>query len=55
VRATFLYGTRAHVADAMVMTDGTVYRFITNHLGSVRLVVNAATGEVVQRMGRCDN
>jgi RHS repeat-associated protein len=34
----------------MVMTDGTVYRLITDHLGSVRLVVNAATGEVVQRM-----
>ncbi|MGB8332618.1 MAG: RHS repeat-associated core domain-containing protein, partial [Polyangiales bacterium] len=34
----------------MVMTDGTVYRFITDHLGSVRLVVNAETGEVVQRM-----
>jgi len=34
----------------MVMTDGTVYRLITDHLGSVWLVVNAATGEVVQRM-----
>jgi RHS repeat-associated protein len=48
--ATFLYGSRAHVPDAMVMTDGTVYRLITDHLGSVRLVVNAETGEVVQRM-----
>jgi RHS repeat-associated protein len=34
----------------MVMTDGTVYRLITDHLGSVRLVVNAETGEVVQRI-----
>ena len=34
----------------MVMNDGTVYRLITDHLGSVRLVVNAETGEVVQRM-----
>jgi RHS repeat-associated protein len=50
VEATFIYGTRAHVPDAMVMTDGTVYRFITDHLGSVRLVVNAATGVVAQRM-----
>ena len=33
----------------MVMTDG-VYRLITDHLGSVRLVVNAETGAVVQRM-----
>lgn len=34
----------------MVVTDGTVCRFITDRLGSVRLVVNAETGEVVQRM-----
>jgi RHS repeat-associated protein len=27
-----------------------VYRFITDHLGSVRLVVNAETGQVMQRM-----
>jgi hypothetical protein len=44
VEARVVYGSRAHVPDAMVMTDGTVYRFITDHLGSVRLVVNAATG-----------
>jgi RHS repeat-associated protein len=50
IEATFIYGSRAHVPDAMVMTDGTVYRFITDHLGSVRLVVNAETGAVVQRM-----
>ena len=50
IEATFIYGSRAHVADAMVMADNTVYRFITDHLGSVRLVVNAETGEVVQRM-----
>ena len=50
VRATLIYGTRAHVPDAMVMTDGTVYRFITDHLGSVRLVVDAATGEVAERI-----
>jgi RHS repeat-associated protein len=50
VRATFLYGTRADVPDAMVMADGTVYRLITDHVGSARLVVNAATGEVAQRM-----
>ena len=34
----------------MVMADNTVYRFVTDHLGSVRLVVDGATGEVVQRM-----
>jgi RHS repeat-associated protein len=50
IKATFIHSTRAHVPDAMVMTDGTVYRFITDHLGSVRLVVNAGTGEVAERM-----
>jgi RHS repeat-associated protein len=34
----------------MILPDHTVHRLITNHLGSVRLLVNAATGEVVQRM-----
>jgi RHS repeat-associated protein len=32
------------------MVKGTAYRLVTDHLGSVRLVVKAATGEVVQRM-----
>jgi uncharacterized protein RhaS with RHS repeats len=50
VRATFLYGTRAHVPDAMVLSDGTVYRLITDHVGSVRLVVDAETGEVAERL-----
>jgi RHS repeat-associated protein len=36
--------------DLMVLTDNTEYRFITDHLGSVRLVVNAETGQVAQRM-----
>ena len=34
----------------MVMADGTTYRFITDHLGSVRLVLNVADGTVVQRI-----
>lgn len=34
----------------MAMADGTVYRFITDHLGSVRLVVNVADGTVIQRL-----
>ena len=34
----------------MVLTDNTVYRIITDHLGSVRLVVDAATGAVAQRI-----
>jgi RHS repeat-associated protein len=50
IEATFVYGTRAHVPDAMAMADGTMYRFITDHLGSVRLMVNAGDGTVVQRL-----
>jgi RHS repeat-associated protein len=50
VEATFVYGTRGHVPDVMVMADGAVYRLISDHLGSVRLVVNAADGTVAQRM-----
>ncbi|MBT8467102.1 MAG: hypothetical protein KJN97_00025, partial [Deltaproteobacteria bacterium] len=38
-----------HVPDAMVK-DGTRYLFVTDQVGSVRLVVNADTGAVVQRM-----
>jgi len=34
----------------MAMADGTMYRLITDHLGSVRLVVNVANGTVVQRL-----
>jgi RHS repeat-associated protein len=45
----FVYGTRANVPDYMVK-GGSVYRLITDHLGSVRLVVDTATGTVAQRI-----
>ena len=45
----FVYGTKGHVPDYMVKND-TTYRFITDHLGSVRLVVKAANGHVAQRL-----
>ena len=45
----FVYGTRANVPDYMVK-GGVVYRLVTDHLGSVRLVVDAATGVVAQRI-----
>ena len=45
----FVYGTKGHVPDFMVTPDSS-YRFITDHLGSVRLVVNAETGIVRQRL-----
>jgi RHS repeat-associated protein len=45
-------GRRTATADvpAYLVTGAGVYRMITDHLGSVRLVVNAATGEVLQRI-----
>jgi hypothetical protein len=35
--------------DYMVK-DGVVYRYITDHLGSPRLIVNATSGEVAQQL-----
>jgi len=49
VRSRFVYGTRPHVPDYLVQ-DGRTYRLVTDHLGSVRLVVDVETGEVVQRL-----
>jgi RHS repeat-associated protein len=45
----FVYGTKGHVPDYLVRNSVT-YRVVTDQLGSVRLVVNAATGSVVQRI-----
>ncbi len=50
----FVYATRGHVPDAMVLLDpdGTRhwYRLETDPLGSIRLVVDTETGQVVQRL-----
>ncbi len=51
----FVYGTRSHVPDYLIQYEsgGTaprLYRLETDHLGSVRRVVDAGTGEVVQRL-----
>ncbi|HSN99430.1 MAG TPA: RHS repeat-associated core domain-containing protein, partial [Candidatus Nanopelagicales bacterium] len=45
----FVYGERVNVPDAMIK-GGATYRLVTDHLGSVRLVVDAATGVVAQRI-----
>jgi RHS repeat-associated protein len=47
--STFVYASRENVPDLM-LRGGVVYRFITDHNGTVRLVVNAATGAVAQRI-----
>jgi RHS repeat-associated protein len=49
VVATFVYGNRVNVPDYMVK-GGQTYRLVTDHLGSVRLVVNTADGTIAQRM-----
>jgi RHS repeat-associated protein len=49
VVSRFVYGSRANVPDYMIQ-GGVNYRLVTDHLGSVRLVVNASTGAVVSRI-----
>jgi YD repeat-containing protein len=49
VTAEFIYGTRGTVPDYMIK-GGITYRLITDHLGSPRLVLDAATGHIVQRL-----
>jgi RHS repeat-associated protein len=49
LRARYVYGTRGHVPDYVVM-GGSTYRLITDQLGSVRAVVNVADGAVAERI-----
>jgi RHS repeat-associated protein len=49
VVSRFVYATGDNVPDYQVK-GGVTYRIITDNLGSIRLVVNTATGQVVQRM-----
>ena len=49
VVSRFVYGSRATVPDYMER-DGTRYRIVTDHSGSVRLVVNADTGASVHEL-----
>jgi RHS repeat-associated protein len=45
----FVYGDRLNTPVYLVK-GGVTYRIITDHLGSVRLVVDAATGAIAQRI-----
>ncbi|MCB9771336.1 MAG: RHS repeat-associated core domain-containing protein [Candidatus Omnitrophica bacterium] len=45
----FVYGTRGNVPDYMVKA-GKTYRIVTDHLGSVRMVVDTSNGRIVQRI-----
>lgn len=49
VVAEYVYGTRANVPDYITRNGGS-YRLVSDHLGSVRLVVDSSTGSVVQRL-----
>lgn len=49
VKSRFIYGTKGNVPDYMEK-GGKTYRIVSDHLGSVRMVVDTATGEVVQRI-----
>lgn len=55
VTRRFVYDDRANVPAYMIAFDPgtggeTTYRIVSDHLGSVRLVVNADTGRLVQRV-----
>ena len=45
----FVYGARVNVPEYMVQ-GATTFRIVTDHLGSPRLLINTATGAVVQQM-----
>jgi RHS repeat-associated protein len=47
--ARFVYGTRPNVPDYMIK-GGELYRMLTDHLGSVRLVVRLSDGAIVQQL-----
>jgi len=49
VVSRFIYGDKINVPSVMEK-DGNTYRIISDHLGSVRLVVDASDGSVVQKL-----
>jgi RHS repeat-associated protein len=49
IRTRFVYGTRSTVPDYM-QRGGHIYRFVTDHLGSPRLVVDTSTGSIAQKL-----
>jgi RHS repeat-associated protein len=49
VVSRFVYANGINVPDYSIK-GGVTYRIITDHLGSPRVIINVATGEIVQRM-----
>jgi RHS repeat-associated protein len=46
-KAVFVYATRINTPDYLIANNGKKYYFATDHLGSVRMVIDVGTGEVV--------
>ncbi len=46
----FVYGSKSHVPDYFVDNANIRFKIITDHLGSVRFVVNSTTGAIVHKM-----
>ena len=49
VKATFVYGGKPNMPEYIVQ-GGVTYRLVTDQVGSVRLVVNASTGAIAERI-----
>ena len=49
LEALYYYADKPNVPEAMDK-DGKTYRIVSDHLGSVRLVIDTDTGEIAQRM-----
>lgn len=49
IKRQYVYGSRSHVPD-YYRQSGVNYQYITDHLGSVRLVIKVSDGSVQQRL-----
>ena len=49
VTARFVYGTKSNVPDYVIKND-TTYKVVSDHLGSVREVINLTTGALVKKV-----
>lgn len=49
IKSQFIYATKVNIPDYMIR-DSKTYRLISDHLGSIRLVVDSNTGGVIQKM-----
>jgi RHS repeat-associated protein len=45
----FVYGSKINVPDYMIR-DGNTYRILSDHLGSPRIVIDVASGDIVQQL-----